>query len=157
MKTNEGVRYISMEEFAKKVGVKEETVKKRYQEIPGITKEGNTFIILSGTRYPCDKRRIKPKDSGDRRYLLLRTISDYRYISHEHLMLEEKQFDDILAEFLQARLIKKNGLCNSFGANAYDCTAKGDDLLKKQKKEVIHELTILCAEALGTFTGAMIA
>ena len=157
MKTNEGVRYISMEEFAKKVGVKEETVKKRYQEIPGITKEGNTFIILSGTRYPCDKRRIKPKDSGDRRYLLLRTISDYRYISHEHLMLEEKQFDDMLAEFLQARLIKKNGLCNSFGANAYDCTAKGDDLLKKQKKEVIHELTILCAEALGTFTGAMIA
>lgn len=157
MKTKEVVRYISMEEFAKKVGVKEETVKKRYQEIPGITKEGNTFIILSGTRYPCDKRRIKPKDSGDRRYLLLRTISDYRYISHEHLMLEEKQFDDMLAEFLQARLIKKNGLCNSFGANAYDCTAKGDDLLKKQKKEVIHELTILCAEALGTFTGAMIA
>ena len=157
MKTKEVVRYISMEEFAKKVGVKEETVKKRYQEIPGITKEGNTFIILSGTRYPCDKRRIKPKDSGDRRYLLLRTISDYRYISHEHLMLEEKQFDDMLAEFLQARLIKKNGLCNSFGANAYDCTAKGDDLLKKQKKEVILELTILCAEALGTFTGAMIA
>ena len=82
MKTNEVVRYISMEKFAKKVGVKEETVKKRYQEIPGITKEGNTFSILSGTRYPCDKRRIKPKDSGDRRYLLLRTISDYRYISH---------------------------------------------------------------------------
>ena len=157
MKTKEVVRYISMEEFAKKVGVKEETVKKRYQEIPGITKEGSSFTILSGTRYPCDKRRIKPKDSGDRRYLLLRTISDYRYISHEHLMLEEKQFDDMLAEFLQARLIKKNGLCNSFGANAYDCTAKGDDLLKKQKKEVIHELTILCAEALGTFTGAMIA
>ena len=157
MKTNEVVRYISMEEFVKKVGVKEETVKKRYQEIPGITKEGNTFTILSGTRYPCDKRRIKPKDSGDRRYLLLRTISDYRYISHEHLMLEEKQFDDMLAEFLQARLIKKNGLCNSFGANAYDCTAKCDDLLKKQKKEVIHELTILCAQALGTFTGAMIA
>ena len=157
MKTNEVVRYISMEEFAKKVGVKEETVKKRYQEIPGITKEGNTFTILSGTRYPCDKRRIKPKDSGDRRYLLLRTISDYRYISHEHLMLEEKQFNDMLEEFLKAGLIKKNGLCNSFGANAYDCTAKGDDLLKKQKKEVIHELTILCAEALGTFTGAMIA
>ena len=157
MKTNEVVRYIGMEEFAKKVGVKEETVKKRYLEIPGITKEGNTFTILSGTRYPCDKRRIKLKDSSDRRYLLLRTISDYRYISHEHLMLEEKQFDDMLAEFLQARLIKKNGLCNSFGANAYDCTAKGDDLLKKQKKEVIHELTILCAEALGTFTGAMIA
>ena len=127
MKTKEVVRYISMEEFAKKVGVKEETVKKRYQEIPGITKEGNTFTILSGTRYPCDKRRIKPKDSGDRRYLLLRTISDYRYISHEHLMLEE---------FLQAGLIKKNGLCNSFGANAYDCTAKGDAVLKKQKKRL---------------------
>jgi hypothetical protein len=154
MKTNEVVRYISMEEFAKKVGVKEETVKKRYQEIPGITKEGNTFTILSGTRYPCDKRRIKPKDSGDRRYLLLRTISDYRYISHEHLMLEEKQFIDMLEEFLQVGLIKKNGLCNSFGANAFDCTVKGDALLKKQKKDVIHYLTLLGAEALGTFAGA---
>ena len=157
MKTKEVVRYISMEEFAKKVGVKEETVKKRYQEIPGITKEGSSFTILSGTRYPCDKRRIKPKDSGDRRYLLLRTISDYRYISHEHLMLEEKQFIDMLEEFQQAGLIKKNGLCNSFGANAYDCTAKGDAVLKKQKKEAIHDLTILCAEALGTFAGAMTA
>ena len=157
MKTNEDVRYISMEEFAKNAGVKEETVKKRYQEIPGITKEGNTYTIISGTRYPCDKRRIKPKDSGDRRYWLLRTISDYRYISHEHLMLEEKQFNDMLAEFLQAGLIKKNDLCNSFGANAYDCTAKGDAVLKKQKKEAIHDLTILCAEALGTFAGAMTA
>ena len=49
MKTNEDVRYISMEEFAKNAGVKEETVKKRFQEIPGITKEGNTYTIISGT------------------------------------------------------------------------------------------------------------
>ena len=153
MKTNEVVRYISMEEFAKTSGVKESTIKKRYQDIPGITKEGISFTILSGTRYPCDKRRIKPKDSGDRRYLLLRTISDYRYISHEHLMLEEKQFDEMLAEFLQAGLIKKNGLCNSFGANAYDCTARGDAVLKKQKSDAIRELTLLGAEALGTFAG----
>ena len=156
MKANEVTRYISMEEFANKVGIKESTIKKRYRDIPGITKEGNTFTILSGTRYPCDKRRIKPKDSGDRRYLLLRTISDYRYISHEHLMLEEKQFNDMLVEFLQAGLIKKNGLCNPLGANAYDCTAKGDALLKKQKNDVIHYLTLLSAEALGTFTGAVL-
>ena len=154
MKTKEVARYISMEEFAKKSGIKESTIKKRYKDIPGIAKEGSSFTILSGTRYPCDKRRIKPKDSGDRRYLLLRTISDYRYISHEHLMLEEKQFIDMLEEFLQAGLIKKNGLCNSFGANAFDCTVKGDALLKKQKKDVIHYLTLLGAEALGTFAGA---
>lgn len=154
MKANEVTRYISMEEFANKVGIKESTIKKRYRDIPGITKEGNTFTILSGTRYPCDKRRIKPKASGDRRYLLLRTISDYRYISHEHLMIEEKQFNDMLVEFLQAGLIKKNGLCNPFGANAYDCTAKGDAILKKQKSETIRELTLLTAEALGTLAGA---
>ena len=154
MKTNEVVRYISLEEFVKKSGVKESTIKKRYKDIPGITKEGNSFTILSGTRYPCDKRRIKPKDSGDRRYLLLRTISEYRYISHEHLMLEEKQFNDMLAEFLQAGLINKNGLCNSFGANAFDCTVKGDALLKKEKNDVIRYLTLLGAEALGTLAGA---
>jgi hypothetical protein len=60
----------------------------------------------------------------------------------------------MLEEFLQAGLIKKNGLCNSFGANAFDCTVKGDALLKKQKKDVIHYLTLLGAEALGTFAGA---
>lgn len=157
MKTKKVVRYISMEEFAKKVGVKEETVKKRYQEIPGITKEGNTFTVLSGTRYPCDKRRIKPKNSSDRRYLLLRTISDYRYISHEHLMFEEKQFNDMLTEFLRAGLIKKNGLCNSYGANAYDCTAKGDEILMQKKEEAIKQIVLLTSEALGVFTKAATA
>lgn len=46
MKTNEVVRYINMEEFAKKSGVKESTIKKRYKDIPGITKEGSSFTIL---------------------------------------------------------------------------------------------------------------
>lgn len=154
MNSTKCLHHISLEEFAKKSAVAEATIKKRYKEIPGVTKNGSIYTVLSGTRYPCDKRRIKPKNSNDRRYLLLRTISEYRYISHEHLMLEKKQFDDMLKELLQARLIKKNDLCNSFGANAFDCTAKGDAVLKQHKKEAIREIALLVAEALGTFANA---
>ena len=146
--------YISLEEFAEKSGVSVSTVKERYKEIPGIRRTGKTYTVLSGTRYPCDKRKVKVSNSSDRRYLLLKTISEYRYISHRDLQLEEKQFRDMLEAFLRAGLICPNGLCNTYGANAYDCTEKGDAILRKKKTEAIREVTLILSEAAGTFVGA---
>ena len=54
-------------------------------------------------------------------------------------------------------LIKKNGLCNSYGANAYDCTAKGDEILMQKKEEAIKQIVLLTSEALGVFTKAATA
>ena len=62
-------KYIPFEEFVEKVSVKESTIKRRYKEIPGITKTENGFAVLSGTRYPCDLHRYKLSTSAKKRYI----------------------------------------------------------------------------------------
>ena len=63
----------------------------------------------------------------------------------------------MLKELLNAELICENHLINKYGANAYDCTSKGDALLKKSKAESVKEITDLVASAAGHFTGAFIS
>ena len=116
--------HITIEEFVNIAGVKESTIKKRKNSIPGLKYENDKFIILSGTRYPCDLHRYKLKNSADRRYALLKMISEYKYISHNELRIYPEQFVELLRELLAAGLIKENHLSNHFGANAYDCTEK---------------------------------
>ena len=154
MKDKTELVYIDFSDFVKLSGKKENTVKKNYAKIPGIDKVGKEYRVLSGTRYPCDLHRYKLNNSADRRYILLKTISEYKYISHKELQLEEPQFHNMLNELLEAGLICKNGLCNCFGANAYDCTSAGDKVLMKAKHEAIETITLLVAEATGRFVGA---
>ena len=52
-------------------------------------------------------------------------------ISHKELKVEHPQFVDMLKDLLSAGLIQPNHLSNQYGANAYDCSMKGDELLKK--------------------------
>lgn len=154
MKDKTELVYIDFSDFVKLSGKKENTVKKNHANIPGIEKVGKEYRVLSGTRYPCDLHRYKINNSADRRYILLKTISEYKYISHKDLRLEELQFYTMLNELFEAGLICKNGLCNGFGANAYDCTPAGDKVLMKAKHEAIAEITLLVAEATGKFIGA---
>ena len=56
--------HITIEEFVNIAGVKESTIKKRKNSIPGLKYENDKFIILSGTRYPCDLHRYKLKNSA---------------------------------------------------------------------------------------------
>lgn len=138
-------RYITFAEFVHNSGMKEATIKRRIRQdgIAGITKTPEGYHVLSGTRYPCDIHRYKLKDSADRRYVLLKMISEYRYISHIDLRIEHAQFKTMLAELLAAELIQPNHLANEYGANAYDCTLKGDELLKKNTRDSKQELSQL--------------
>jgi hypothetical protein len=145
-----------MEEFANNSNVKEKTVIKRYREIPGITKKNGEYKILSGTRYPYDKRKLKVKNSEDKRYCLLQAISEYRYISRKELKLEKKQFEDMLNEMLAVKLIKPNNLSNSYGANPYDCTGKGDEIIHMKKQQGREELVKLIAIYTGTVSGTFV-
>ena len=63
----------------------------------------------------------------------------------------------MLRELLSAGLIKENNLFNTYGANAYDCTSAGDELIQRTDKEAKKELVNLVASAVGTFTGAVIS
>ena len=149
--------HITIEEFVNIAGVKESTIKKRKNSIPGLKYENDKFIILSGTRYPCDLHRDKLKNSDDRRYALLKMISEYKYISHNELRIYPEQFVELLRELLAAGLIKENHLSNHFGANAYDCTEKGDRLLNNKKNEIVKQMINMVASTTGKFVGSIIS
>lgn len=55
------ISFISIETLADKYEKKVSTIKKRYKEIPGIVKTGNTYQVQEGTRYPADKRKNRVK------------------------------------------------------------------------------------------------
>lgn len=150
-------KYISFEEFINHTGLKESTIRRMYKNIPGIQKTSNGFAILSGTRYPFNMRGYKIKNSNDRRYILLKAISQYKYISHLDIRLESAQFCDMLRELLSAGLIKKNNLYNNYGANAYDCTLKGEEVLKQTRTKSRQEILNMVSTAAGKFTGAIIS
>ena len=43
------------------------------------------------------------------------------------------------------------------GANAYDCSPRGDELLKSSEQKAKSELVNLIASAAGAYTGAVIS
>lgn len=154
------ISYISFEDFVKISGVKESTIIKNYKNIPGITKTEHGFTVVSGTRYPGKIGLYKLNDSSKKRFVLLKMISQYKYINHIDLKIEHEQFKDMLRELLSAELIKPNNLCNNYGANGYDCTMRGDELIKKSDKLAIKELMIIIsniANIVGTYTGAILS
>lgn len=148
---------IDIEEFSRISQRKISTIKRNHAKIPGLTLIAGEFDITKGTRYPCDLHRYKIENSADRRYLLLKTISEYKYIDHKDLKIHYEQFVDLIRELLDAELIKENNLYNHYGANAYDCTAKGDAILKKKKYEAIKEISDIVASAAGKFIGSVIS
>lgn len=150
--------YIKFDDFVSNTGLKKSTVERNYKKIPGIEKKDNTYTVLSGTRYWfSDVHKYKIEDSYEKRFVLLKAISKYRYIGHRELRVEKPQFDQMLRDLLSAELIAPNNLSNSYGANAYDCTEKGAALIHKSDKSAKKELIATIAEAAGTFTGAIVA
>lgn len=148
---------ISIEDFVKIAGVKESTIRKKKNKIPGLSYNKGIYTIIDGTRYPCYVHKYKIKNSSDRRYLLLKAISEYRYISHLDLGLYHPQFIEMIRELLDAGLIQPNNMENYYGANFYDCTRKGDEVLKQRKCKAIHEISSLVAAGAGKFIGTIIA
>lgn len=148
---------IDIDEFVIITNKKEKTIRNNRHKIPGLKYDKGVYIIEKGTRYPCDLHRYKIKDSADRRYVLLKTISEYKYICNKDLKLYQEQFVSLLGELLEAGLISENNMPNHYGANAYDCTPKGDQLLKETKNKAKKEISNIVASAAGIFVGAVIS
>lgn len=157
MNKKKEIIYIEFDEFVNNSGFKESTIKRNYKQIPGLQKTKNGFRVLSGTRYPYNLGNTKIEDSASKRYVLLKAISNYKYISHKELRVEYHQFETMLREFLSAGLIQKNNLSNTYGANAYDCTPLGDEMILRNNKRAKQELLKLISENAGTFVGAIIS
>ena len=119
-------RFQTIEEFAKYNNVSVATVKKRYQEIPGIQLVNcDEYLVSPGTRYPFNMRGHTPKSNPDRVYILMKALYFERYISHSELSMREYSFLTMMHLLERDGYIKKNAYGNNFGSNAYDCTEKG--------------------------------
>jgi len=146
------VRYVPLEVFLNVANKRESTVYRRRNDIPGLTYQDGRYAILEGTRYPCDLHRYQISDSADKRYVLLKTISKNEYICANDLGLYERQFRELLNDLLMAGLIRENGVSNQYGANGYDCTPEGDELLESKKGQAKKRI----AELIGSFVGAAV-
>ena len=148
---------ISIEDIEKIANVKIKTIKKNASKIPGLIIKGDSFEVLKGTRYPGDFHRYKMENSEEKRYVLLKAISEYKYIDHLKLHIYEEEFKDMLHELLDAELIRNNNLYNHYGANAYSCTIEGEKVLKGKKCNVIKKINEIAASAAGHFVGGIIS
>ncbi|MBQ9210355.1 MAG: hypothetical protein IJ153_01520 [Clostridia bacterium] len=148
---------IPLEQFANNAGKSVETIKRYYRSIPGITYVGGVYRIMSGTRYPFALGRNRIDTSAEKRRILLKAISEYKFIDCFKLRIEQLQFENMLRDLLTCGLIAENGLPNHFGANAYDCTELGDTVIEMKKTEAISQIANLIAEAAGRFAGAIIS
>lgn len=147
--------YIPLKRFAKMVGKKETTILRRRNEIPGIKNDGDSWVVLEGTRYPFKINSCRIEDDDDKRRVLLLAISKYRYIDAEMLGIWQETFEGYLEDFLEAGLIKRTNVPNQHGANGYDCTEKGSTIIKKRKDSFKQQLANAIAECAGSFTGAV--
>ena len=143
-------------ELAKQAKVTEEQIRRRYRDIPGITKgENGELIIPDGTRYPARKlRNITTQD--EKLYALLKAISEYRYIDEHMLAIPVESFNLLINELLAHNWIQPNGINNPYGANGYDATLTGSMLVKKRRKQAVQEIANVIGGAAGAFAGNMI-
>ncbi len=94
-------KYISFDDFKNKYpSISEKTIKKNITKIPGadVTDKGVRFLI--GSRYPYNIGNTRLCDSAKRRYILLKAISQYKYIDHRMLKSECEDFKCLLKQIL---------------------------------------------------------
>ena len=73
------------------------------------------------------------------------------------LGLYRESFDHIIDALLQLKLIQEENLGNSYGANAYICTAEGAELVhEKQYKDIYRKIMSVC-ESIGKIIGSALS
>ena len=148
---------MTIEEFLIISDVKESTIHKRKKEIPGLTYINGEYKIIDGTRYPYNLGNSKLKEQEDKILALLKATSRNRYIDHKMLKLQKKQFERLLNELERNGYIEENGTNNPFGANAYDLTFKGAELVQLSRNKALRTLSEIAGRFAGGFAAAVTA
>lgn len=153
----EGKKYITLKEFSVISKITEKQILKRRKEIPVIIKQDGEYLVLRGARYPMPINRYKIRNDSQRRFILLKAISQTKYVDSKMLGIYQEEFEKMLGDLLQAKLIYENNLGNTYGANAYSCTQTGADLAEKNSFEKLSKVVNLAAEAGGRFVGQILS
>lgn len=129
-------KLMTADDLSRYSSISKTTVIRNRAKIPGYQQNvSDDYLFDPGTRYPFWIGFHSLETTADRRYVLLKAISQYRYISYVELNLHQEQFFTMLEEYAQSGLIAQNvfgkHFGKSFGANGYDCTSAGDFFLEK--------------------------
>ena len=144
---------MTIQDLAKNSGVKEKTIITRLGELPGVTKDGDEFVIPDGSRWFFDLHRYKLGDRQKRMDALLAATSRFRYVDAKMLNMPQNSFDTMLNELTDAGLLQPNGSDNPYGANRYDTTMKYDQIKDKESKERIRSITEIVSSVVGKIVG----
>lgn len=151
----DGKRYVDVEYFSELCHVAVKQIKRRRNEIPGLIQREGQYYALYGTRYPISVKRYQIRDDYKRVFVLLKAIDQRKYIDHMMLGLYRESFDHIIDALLQQELVQEENLGNSYGANAYICTAKGAELVHEKQYEEVRRKIMLVCEGIGELIGCI--
>ena len=146
---------MTLREFSLQCGISENQIRKRYKEIGGVEYIDGEWIIPNGTRYPA--KRLHHVDSFEEKvYALLKATSEYRYIDSKILHIPDESFNVIISVLLQQGWIQTNGIENPYGANHYDLTLIGANIINQRRYKSIEAISAMIARCAGDFTGRLI-
>ena len=141
---------MTLEEFSLMSGISVNQIKKRYREIGGITKDEEGYHIPNGTRYPI-RRPTHIESRNEKVYLVLKAIFLYKYIDAVMLRIPHESFELILEEMKTIGWIQENKTNNPFGANRFDTTLLGGEIIQKKKTEALREIAGTLSYSAGLF------
>lgn len=137
---------LTMKEFMKKVGV----TKKKYvldwineERIPGIQKEGDTYLFPNSARRPY-RSHCKPKSNAKTiRGAIVNACMKRQHISASTFYLSEGEFESYIEDLIQAELIalrKEDGICY------YDSTIKSEQFNELGVEKIAQQVhKYICA------------
>ena len=125
---------MELEYFLNQYNLKEDTIRKRIKDIPGISIENNEIKILEDSRYPYNIRKSKTSDFYSKMIIILKATSKLCYVDEKILKTSKNEFNHIINELLDANFLIKRKTVNKFGCNSYFITTQGDEFLKSKRK-----------------------
>ena len=145
---------LSVEEFAKKVGVSEDTVLKwiKKELIPGTVPDEETgkMLIPNSARRPYFPRCMKKAAADTIRASIINACIKRRHVSEKTYNMNKGEFEKIIENLEKADLITRRV---EDGITYYDSTPKSDEYKGKNTRDICK----LLVELLGTLAGKILA
>lgn len=143
---------MTIEEFSEECGIKVKSIRKRIDEIKGISHVDGVIVILEGSRYPYNLRRSRIDTRLKKMNVLLNATDHNRYIDEKTLHMSKNSFKTMVEELVRAKLLISNGSNNSFGVNMYDVSLAYSECKKRNRTIMIQNALVAAGIIVQTFS-----
>lgn len=148
--------YMTIEEFSRAYNIQVSTVKKNVEKIPGVEYVDLKWRVLEGTRYFYSVRS-KIQNNFDRIILILKALNNNQFIDYTMLNCSKHDFDQLITQLAESKLIVKNNSQNTYGTNSFSITRTGMEYVQYSKEKTVKLLTELLGRFIGSVTSQFIS